>query len=289
MNTNEITLTAIFTAFFAIANFAIGYFKTGKFDLNAALGLFMVFRGNVGIAKDRYSEQVKPTNDESAKSVINLEYKKPEFAKSIEKEVDRFSENKPYRKILNLKYNSQRDNSKSPNSACNVTSAQIALSFDYPETKDDDLWEICNSESMASRIKSKYPKDWSWISPYFTKKSANEVLVVLLESIHLTIGSEKYAKIDWSFNHDTLKKEINSGYGCPILGKFAGGGHFVCVVGYDDSKQAYIVHDPWGNWTKNYRGDGGLNGEFVEYPYSVFESVNVKCGILIHADKKSIA
>ena len=53
----------------------------------------------------------------------------------------------------------------------------------------------------------------------------------------------------------------------PATGEKVVGGHAVCCVGYDDSKQLFIVRNSWGTgW--------GLKGYFM-MPYTYLSSSNL--------------
>lgn len=232
----------------------------------------------------KYSEILKPV-DQAKRTVP----KNIEKYIEIKKEVitsDIFKVNTPTSKILKVNHNSQRNNKYSPNSACNVTSMQ--MQFDpYYRITDDELWILCNSEEIKNIVKNKHANNWSWIKGFFDSKRANEVLVVLEEVAVKLLGKE-YVYLDWSTSLDEIKREISLGYSVTLLTKLAGGGHFIDIIGYDDDRKVMISNDSWGNWNMNYRGKGGLNGEGVEYSYSLWDKgLVVKYGAYyIHADKK---
>jgi GH24 family phage-related lysozyme (muramidase) len=51
-----------------------------------------------------------------------------------------------------------------------------------------------------------------------------------------------------------------------------GGGHWLVIVGVDQTKQQYIVHDPWGDCDLIHGGFlGSQNGSFLRYSYRNFE------------------
>ena len=94
---------------------------------------------------------------------------------------ERFKVKTDRRKCLIHPWNDQRNNKFSPGASCNVSSLQVALSLDFKIT-DDELFTMCNSEEMKDIIKKKYPRD-GWILPFFTKKAANEVWVVVFNNL----------------------------------------------------------------------------------------------------------
>jgi hypothetical protein len=195
---------------------------------------------------------------------------------------NRFKTNTPQRKVLSNPWNSQRDNKLSPSSSCNVTALQVALSLDYGIT-DDELFTLCNSDEMKTLIQKKYPRD-GWILPYFTKKAANEIWVVVVEAAIKIIGDPKYVKFHQGITRDLIIKEIDNGYPVIVCGKFTGG-HFVTIVGYDLEKKVWVIQDSWGNWNTKY---SIKNGDNVEYEMSklTIGSFLTKMAILVHADKR---
>ena len=51
-----------------------------------------------------------------------------------------------------------------------------------------------------------------------------------------------------------------------------GGGHWVCIIGYDDTAQQYIVHDPYGELDLVNGGYyGSTNGAGERYSYANFD------------------
>jgi hypothetical protein len=87
------------------------------------------------------------------------------------------------------------------------------------------------------------------------------------------------ARFTQSGNNDTIKKQIDRGIPVPVgilhhgpASAPSGGGHWICVIGYDDAKRGFIVHDPWGeidNATGTYPD---TNGASKLYSYKLFDS-----------------
>ena len=186
-------------------------------------------------------------------------------------------------KILTCNDNSQRNNKYSPKSACNVTSLQIAMSIDYPNLTDDQLFVLANSESTRKIVHTKYPGN-AWIDNYFRDNCANEVFVCIIEAANQIIGSSAYCKMVSNLSLQDIKNQIDNGYAVMLCGKYAGNGHFICVVGYNDIKKCFIVNDPWGNWIKGYTPP--YDGFNVEYPYDRTMQTKSSLSILVHSDKR---
>jgi hypothetical protein len=196
--------------------------------------------------------------------------------------MEKFKINTEKRKSLIHPWNDQRNNKFSPGASCNVSSLQVALSLDFKIT-DDELFTMCNSEEMKDIIKKKYPRD-GWIMPFFTKKAANEVWVVVVEAAIKVIGDAKYVKFHQNINKDLIIKEIDNGYPVIVCGKFTGG-HFVTIIGYDLEKNVWIANDSWGNWNTKYSIKNGDNVEYDMNKLTIGTFLN-KMAILVHADKK---
>lgn len=195
---------------------------------------------------------------------------------------ERFKVKTDRRKSLIHPWNDQRNNKFSPGASCNVSSLQVSLSLDFKIT-DDELFTMCNSEEMKDIIKKKYPRD-GWIMPFFTKKTANEVWVVVVESAIKVIGDSKYVKFHQNISKDLIIKEIDNGYPVIVCGKFTGG-HFVTIIGYDLEKNVWIANDSWGNWNTKYSIKNGDNVEYDMNKLTIGSFLN-KMAILVHADKR---
>lgn len=271
---NDELIYAMITGVGLLFNFGLGYWKTKKFNVDAFLGILLFFKNNYSKIVGRYEEQVK---DEEPLNNIIIPNKDVPVNSNV-----RFITNLTDVKQLNVKYNSQRDNKYNPSSACNVSSVQMALSLDY-EITDDELYLMCNSEEVKETIKNNYPKDWVWIKPYFDKKNANQVLVVLLFVIK-KILKKGSATISWKLTFSDIMSQIDLGFPVPILAGFTSKNklsHFVTIIGYNVIKECFIVHDSWGNWNKRYRGEGGLNGESVEYKFDDLKPIFSNVGFII--------
>jgi hypothetical protein len=163
---------------------------------------------------------------------------------------------------------------------------QSAISMDHHIT-DDQMWELCYSPQVWARLERIFGKgsgSMQWLATMRDKKALNEVHSVLLEMLKVVVG-DGFAKIIRNLDHNILRNEIDLGYAVVIAGQFTHAGHFVCVVGYDDLRQGYIVNDSWGDWTTGYRNQIGDN---VVYPYNrfTFGQFISRTAFLIHSDKR---
>ena len=61
---------------------------------------------------------------------------------------------------------------------------------------------------------------------------------------------------------------------CIVHGWFTDFGHILVIIGYDDEKSCWIVHDPWGEWYPS-GYDTSVSGEYLEYSYGMMSEL---CG-----------
>jgi hypothetical protein len=76
-----------------------------------------------------------------------------------------------------------------------------------------------------------------------------------------------------------LKANIDAGVPVPIgiLHKGpatapSGSGHWICIIGYDDSTKKFTVHDPWGEIDHKTGTYISTNGKNLEYSYNLLKS-----------------
>jgi len=71
---------------------------------------------------------------------------------------------------------------------------------------------------------------------------------------------------------DEIKKSIDEDMPVIISAKFTSGGHFVEIVGYDDTED-YVVDDPYGDWNKKYSSDSLGGGGKLKYNISKLDTI----------------
>jgi hypothetical protein len=159
-------------------------------------------------------------------------------------------------KVLNVKYQSQRDNLASGN---------------------DLNYRTCFSSSCAMLAMTVKPGCVAGDDAYIQKRQPfgdstdGGAQVACLKSLGIN------ARFTQSGNNDTIKKQIDRGIPVPVgilhhgpASAPSGGGHWICVIGYDDS--GFVVHDPWGeidNASGTYVSE---NGASKHYSYKLFDS-----------------
>lgn len=160
------------------------------------------------------------------------------------------------KKVLDTPYFSQRDNIPSGN--------------DMP-------YRTCFSSSCAMLAVTVKPGCVSGDDAYIKKRQPfgdstdSGAQVKCLNSLGIK------ARFVTNGNNDFIKKQIDRGIPvpCGILhhgpaGAPSGGGHWICVVGYDST--GFIVNDPWGEINHASGSYSKTNGKQVNYSYKLFDS-----------------
>lgn len=154
--------------------------------------------------------------------------------------------------VLNVPYLSQTNNALNPGGSCNVTS--VAMSMAWYGIKgtgngqlEDQLYSLCLNYNLDRHI----PED---LVKLFSLKGLK-------------------AKATLSATANDIKKSIDNGNPVVINGYFTASGHYILIIGYDDT--GFIVHDPWGEWDKDgyYKNtwDEPERGKNLHYSYGLIE------------------
>ena len=154
--------------------------------------------------------------------------------------------------ILNVPYQSQRDNYRDAGRTCFSSSCAMAAMYLKPGCMKSDNEYIQKVFQLGDTT-----------DPYV------HIRVLKSYGINATFRQDG--------NIEDLKFRIDNNIPCPvgILHKGpanapSGGGHWICVIGYIEEKQKFIVHDPWGE-IDNYSGEYiSTNGNRLEYSYKLF-------------------
>lgn len=130
----------------------------------------------------------------------------------------------------------QLDNELNPYGACNVTSIGMCLYFLGVRGNGDGQLEDQLYRAMESRGLSRHsPQDLAVIANHYGAR--------LKPPIH----DNFIANADLS----DIKKHLDLGFPTVVHGYFTSFGHIVCVIGYDDKRQAVLIQDPYGEWYTN--------------------------------------
>jgi hypothetical protein len=159
-------------------------------------------------------------------------------------------------KTLNVPYYSQRDNL----------------------TQGNDNWtRTCFSSSCAMLAKFLKPGSITGDDDYISKRrkfgdttDAN-AQVACLRSLGIN------TRFVTTWNNAELRKSIDRGIPVPVgilhqgpSSAPRGGGHWVCVVGYDS--KGFIVNDPWGTLNHSTGQYISTDGQNVHYSYNLFDT-----------------
>lgn len=66
-----------------------------------------------------------------------------------------------------------------------------------------------------------------------------------------------------------VQRRLDRGLPVPVHGAFTASGHLVVLLGYDEDW--YYVHDPAGDWSRNYQLDTPTAGRYARYPRAALE------------------
>lgn len=181
------------------------------------------------------------------------------------------------RKVLKIKYNSQRDNIAFKNlqgyDQCAYTSAAMLLSHFIPAYSQDaligemikEVEPIYGSGSIGQIVLAKLPGLKNKRIGAF-----GDSWPIIIDAILKSHKIKKTAKfIPHSGTDEDIIKAIDSGSPCLLSTMLSSKGHYVLIVGYIKNAKgiinAFIVHDPYGKVLTGYKD---INGAFCEIPWS---------------------
>jgi len=154
-------------------------------------------------------------------------------------------------RVLPVRYFSQRDNYRDASRTCFSSSCAMLLEYLKPGTLPGERGD----DKYVQTVFGIGDTTEQWVQVSALKKYG-------VASRFVQNGSV-----------DLLKREIDSGKPVPIgiLHKGpssapSGGGHWICVIGYDES--GFICHDPWGKLNDTTGNYDSTNGSSVHYSNS---------------------
>lgn len=170
---------------------------------------------------------------------------------------------------LDVPYHSQLNNQAAePWRMCNVTSIAMTLNYfglfkDRSSQLEDQLWRWMVNKGLSPFS----PQDLNYTAKAWGSK-----------------GNRFNPQATWR----QLKLHLSGGNPCVLHAWFTRSGHIVTVVGFDDTKEELICHDPFGVWqvgTVHYNTQ--VSGAFVRYPYSALRRIGCNDGdFWLHFCKK---
>ena len=155
--------------------------------------------------------------------------------------------------ILPVPYQSQRDNYRDAGRTCFSSSCAMAAMYLRPGC-------IANDNDYIKKVFAIGDTTEAWVQ------------VKALQQLGLKAAFKQNGNIE------DLKQRIDQGFPCPVgilhqgpANAPTGSGHWICVIGYEEEKQRFVVHDPWGE-IDNYSGTYiSTNGERLRYSYNLFK------------------
>lgn len=168
-------------------------------------------------------------------------------------------------------YNSQRDNQTvggiPGSSQCGYACACMLISTVIPAAAND-YWVAEFVDSMEPNFGKKGIGEYILSLPMFSwlrNRRAGSYMPAYEIAIRNHLDPHGYSVIaDYDCNINTVKKAL--AHSPVMIGtKITDSGHFILLVGYDDSEGCFIVHDPYGNAIKGYSNN--RNGAYVRYGY----------------------
>lgn len=169
----------------------------------------------------------------------------------IERKNENVSKDHIARKILDVPYQSQRDNYRDASRTCFSSSCAMAAMFLKPGiVKNDD----------------------EYVRKVFAigDSTDSSVQVSVLKSLGLKPAFKQNGTLE------KLKNNLNAGIPVPVgilhhgpASSPSGGGHWICVIGYDENHKSFIVNDPWGEIDHQSGTYVSTDGKNKEYSYNL--------------------
>lgn len=144
--------------------------------------------------------------------------------------------------VTDVPYFHQYFNSINPSGSCQNTTIAIALGYYGADLHPDDLSRQYGTE------KAQTVSGWEQI---FNAQALRLGLAVRDSSLDNASLSDVHRRLD-------------GGLPVPVHGAFTASGHLIVLLGYDDNW--YYVHDPAGDWSRNYQLDTPTAGRYARYP-----------------------
>jgi len=143
--------------------------------------------------------------------------------------------------------------------ACGPTSFAMGLDiagwpmdiFTPGEQPEDSILMIAHNPYNLNLFKEKRDLDYDKYPP-------NEVSQIYDVVAKILYNSDNVCKFKWGLTWSIIKENIINNIPMMIAGNFPAGGHYVLIVGFDDSKKTIIFNDPY---KYQWRDKNGYNRE----------------------------
>lgn len=177
---------------------------------------------------------------------------------------------------IEIKYNWQVNNNNlngkfKGTAQCGPTSCCMMLSSYIPEASTDDF-----VKSFIEII------DKDWLSGKVTSR-ASAFQFNYEKSINQVLDKYKIPKKAIVRPHSATLEELHGALksGSPVMTstRMTNDGHYICIVGWDETTKSFIVHDPFGrfDFQKNaYVEVKDGVGAFIKYPYELLSKAMIK-------------
>lgn len=182
---------------------------------------------------------------------------------------------------LQIKYNWQVDNNTlngkfKGTSQCGPTSCCMMLSAYIPEASNDafvkSFIEVIDKDWLSNKVDRQSAYQFNYEKPINQFLFNNKI--------------DKKAKVR---PHSGTFQEIIAALksGSPVMAstKLTDSGHYICIVGWDDNTESFIVHDPYGKFDfklNKYTQVANNVGAFVKYPYDKLSLAMIKSSEMVN-------
>lgn len=187
---------------------------------------------------------------------------------SLKREDHRLEPYYDYLQRYDVPYLDQRDNKEHPTGTCNITCVAMAAAYKgepiviQGEQLEDVLYrELLTDEAVAYQRRV---AAWS-IDQCVPARQVHDMLEWLLRRHGWPLA---HFATSWERSNlqELLYRKVS-----PLIvsGSFTKAGHIVFAIGctkYGD----VLCHDPWGDWTRRYKGALGQDGCNIIYPADTF-------------------
>lgn len=158
------------------------------------------------------------------------------------------------RRLLSVPYQSQRDNYRDASRTCFSSSCAMAAMYLRPDSvRNDDEYikkVFAIGDTTDSSVQVKALKSLGFNPKFRQDGGLGDLKKNLLAGVPVPIGI------------------LHQGpYNAP-----SGGGHWICVIGFDDSTSYFTVHDPWGEIDHKAGTYISTNGKSLLYSYQLIKT-----------------